>query len=205
MTNLNDTLIENAFSYTTYRKNLDALLAAGKTTGPNQEEWLVDYTRLNIQRMNRWDKTWKVSEELEQIMLGVERPMIWLTITEAWCGDAAQIVPIAEKLAAVNPLIQHRMILRDEHPEIMDQFLTNGTRSIPKIVFLDNEDFSVLGSWGPRPAAAAALLNQLKENGQLPKEELYNQLHAWYARDKGQKIAEEITGTMKLVGTPPSL
>lgn len=202
---LNESLIGNALSYSSYRKMLDGLIAEGKTTGPNQDEWLVDYTRLNVQRMNRWDKTWLIPEQLEQSMLEIERPMVWLTIAEGWCGDAAQVLPIVEKLAASNPMIRHRVILRDEHPAIMDQFLTNGSRSIPKVIFLDGDELSVLGSWGPRPAEASELLNRLKQNGELPREELYNQLHAWYAKDKGQKIANELIGIMKQVGTQSSL
>ncbi|KYP13727.1 thioredoxin family protein [Flavihumibacter sp. CACIAM 22H1] len=197
MNQLNDVLIENAVSYAVYRKTLDELIAQGKTTGPNQDEWLVDYARLNIQRMNRWDKTWQVPEKLEQELLKIEQPMIWLTITEGWCGDAAQVVPIIEKLAAVNPMIQHKLILRDENPEIIDQFLTNGTRSIPKIIVLDGEALTVIGTWGPRPSSAQALLDSLKTNQELPKEELYNQLHAWYAKNKGVETAEEFMQVLR--------
>lgn len=197
MTNLNELALGQAVSYSTYRKTVNDLVEEGKTTGTNQEEWLVDYTRLNVQRMNRWDKTWTVPETLEQQLLSIETPMIWLTITEGWCGDAAQVVPIVEKLAAVNPLIQHRLILRDENLEIMDQYLTNGTRSIPKIILMKEEDLSVVGTWGPRPSSAQKLLEELKQNGTLPKEELYNQLHAWYAKNKGMEVAQEFMEEVK--------
>lgn len=197
MTNLNELAVGQAVSYSTYRKTLNDLVEEGKTTGTNQEEWLVDYTRLNVQRMNRWDKTWTVPEALEQQLLAIETPMIWLTITEGWCGDAAQVVPIVEKLAAVNPLIRHRLILRDENLEIMDQYLTNGTRSIPKIILMKEEDLTVVGTWGPRPSSAQKLLEELKQNGSLPKEELYNQLHAWYAKNKGMEVAQEFMKEVK--------
>lgn len=199
MTNLNELVVDKAVPYSTYRKTVNELVEAGKTTGPNQEEWLVDYTRLNVQRMNRWDKTWLVPEKFETTLLAIETPMIWLTITEGWCGDAAQIVPIIDKLAQVNPLIQHRLLLRDENPDFMDQFLTNGTRSIPKIVLLKEQDLSVLGHWGPRPRAAQELLESLKKDGQLPKEELYNQLHAWYAKNKGIDVATEFMSLVNAV------
>lgn len=194
---LEESLIDQAIPYTEYRKQLNELIEQGKTTGPNQDEWLVDYTRLNIQRMNRWDKTWVLPEAIEQELLRIEEPMVWLTITEAWCGDAAQILPIVEKMAQVNPLIQHKLILRDEHPSTMDQFLTNGSRSIPKIIFLNGDTLEVMGSWGPRPKEAGELLQQLMTNDTLPKEERYNQLHSWYAKHKGKEVAEELLAALR--------
>jgi thiol-disulfide isomerase/thioredoxin len=190
---LSPEFIENAMDYKAYKNLLNQLIEEEKTTGPNQEDWLVDYARLNIQRMNRLDKTWTVPDKIENRLLSFDTPLTFLTITEGWCGDAAQIVPIIDKLASANPLISHRLILRDENPEIMDQFLTKGTRSIPKIIILETGSDKVLASWGPRPSGAAELLNQLKSENNLPKEERYSQLHAWYAKDKGAQIAKEFT------------
>ncbi len=191
MTEILSGTLQQSLDYRSYRKLLDSLMSEEKTTGENQDDWLVDYAKLNIHRMNRLDKTWKPAESLEQRLLAIESSLTFLTITEGWCGDAAQIVPIIELMANTNPMITHRLVLRDEHPELMDQFLTNGTRSIPKTIIIDNATAKVLGSWGPRPTGAAALLKALKLQSGLPKEEQYNQLHGWYAKDKGEQTATE--------------
>ena len=117
-------VLETAFDYKSYKDMLTRLIEEDKTTGQNQDEWIVDYARLNLQRMNRLDKTWQISDELENRMLSIDTPLTWLTLTEGWCGDAAQIIPVIEKLANANPLIDHKLILRDENLELMDRFLT---------------------------------------------------------------------------------
>jgi len=179
------------FNYKEYRKHLDELMADNKTTGPNQDDWLVDYARLNIQRMKRWENTWQPEEKQEELLLSIETPMTWLTLTEGWCGDAAQIIPIIDKLAQVNPLIEHKLVLRDENPALMDKFLTDGARAIPKTIFIDTETQLIYGSWGPRPRPARDLLKTLMDKKELPKEAIYSHLHAWYARDKGNHTARE--------------
>ena len=132
----------------------------------------------------------------------IDRPQVWLTITEAWCGDAAQIIPVIELLAAANPLLTHRLILRDEHLEIMDAFLTNGiSRAIPITIFLDAETHAVLGSWGPRPAelqaevlatnvAAMAAPTPAAREALIELSKINTQ--KWYVHDKGVAIQQEM-------------
>ncbi|GAO42367.1 thioredoxin family protein [Flavihumibacter petaseus] len=175
--------------YKQYRKHLDTLMEAQRTTGANQEEWLVDYTRLNIQRMRKVEENWKPSEQQEDLLLTFETPLRWITLTEGWSGDAAHIVPVIEKIAQINPLMQHQVLLRDENPELMDKFLTDGERAIPKTIFLDAETDQVWGSWGPRPKAAMELIHGLEASRALPKEAIFSQLHAWYQKDRGCRTA----------------
>ncbi|ULQ55693.1 thioredoxin family protein [Flavihumibacter rivuli] len=192
MERINIEALQNVYDYPGYRQLVDQLMQEGKTTGTNQEPWLVDYARLNIQRMSRWEKTWEPAEKIRLSMESIAEPMTWLTITEGWCGDAAQIVPIIDKLSKLNPHIEHKLVLRDENLELMDQFLTNGTRSIPKTMFIARDSGKVLGTWGPRPTSAAALVLEMKKNTNLVKEDLYNAIHGWYARDKGVEISEQV-------------
>jgi hypothetical protein len=121
-------LIGKTQTYQTYREMIDELLAENKTTGSIHTEAYLDYSRMNVKRMNRLDKTAKVSSELEKVIKSIAVPQIWLVITEAWCGDAAQNIPFLVKLAALNPKIELRLILRDENPELMDEYLTEGAR-----------------------------------------------------------------------------
>ena len=154
--------LAKAMTYTQYRELIDTLLAENKTTGTNHSEAMVEYTRMNAQRMRRVEKTTVLDDELVDLMLSVQNKMIWVILTEAWCGDAAQTVPALVKIADASPLIDVKLMLRDEHPEVMDAYLTNGGRSIPKLIVLDAETMEELGTWGPRPAPAQQLFLDMK-------------------------------------------
>lgn len=182
--------IDNSLSYSSYLALIDELLEVGKTTGPNQSESMVNFTRLNRQRMQRLDKTVELSESLKAAVRSVTRNMIWLVITEAWCGDAAQNIPPIEKIANLSDRIETRYVLRDENPELMDQFLTSGARSIPKLIALDAETLEVLGNWGARPDAAQKLFYGLKEQG-LEKPAIMEQLQRWYNADRTLSLQNE--------------
>lgn len=177
-------------TYGSYVELIDGLLAKGRTTGSNQSEAYIHYAKLNRQRMKRLEKTTALLEPVFTAMAENRRKMIWLVITEGWCGDAAQNIPVIEKMAEVNELIETRYILRDENPMLMDRFLTNGTRSIPKLIALDAENLSVIGSWGPRPFAAQQLYNELKKEGD--KETISESLQRWYNADKGISAQSEL-------------
>jgi thiol-disulfide isomerase/thioredoxin len=193
-------VIENAMTYPKYVQEVKILLTQGKTStqGDNNSTELIHYTELNIQRMHRLDKTTALTEATIDILKKVNKKLIWLDITEGWCGDAAQIVPVIEKMAQQNPNIEHRLIFRDEHSDIMDNFTTEGSRSIPMIVCLD-ENYKVLFGWGPRPKALHEMV--LKEKRVLillPKEErkayfdkVKTGVQMWYNADKTVSIQNE--------------
>lgn len=193
--------IDNSLSYSSYLALIDELLEVGKTTGPNQSESMVNFTRLNRQRMQRLDKTVELSESLKAAVRSVTRNMIWLVITEAWCGDAAQNIPPIEKIANLSDRIETRYVLRDENPELMDQFLTSGARSIPKLIALDAETFEVLGNWGARPDAAQKLFYGLKEQG-LEKPAIMEQLQRWYNADRTLSLQNEFKKLLTEWGNP---
>ncbi len=186
---------DQAMSYPQYRELIDQLLIAGKTTGPNQSEELTQYTRMNVQRMGRIDKQAVINAALRADLEAMKRPMRWLVLTEGWCGDAAQIVPWLQKMAESTPLLEIRYLLRDEHTELMDRFLTNGGRAIPKLIALDAQNMEVLGHWGPRPAAAQNLYMGLKA-AQTPFLEASTQLHKWYADNKGADLQSELAAAL---------
>jgi thiol-disulfide isomerase/thioredoxin len=192
------TLINNGFEgtmdYAAYRKLIDTLHEAGKVTGPNQTPELLEYSKLNVHRMDRWDKHASFSDNTVQALQGLDKNLDILVITEGWCGDAAQIVPVIEKLSKLSNKIRTHYILRDENLEIMDMFLTNGkSRSIPIFVIIENGQ--VLGKFGPRPAPAQELIDQLKaENAGM--DVIKEKLHLWYARDKHKAIEEEFVAVL---------
>lgn len=171
-------------TYTAYRALIDDLMAQERTTGDNHSPAMLHYTALNVQRMVRLDKRTTLLDASRDLMARVAKPMIWLTLTEAWCGDAAQIVPVVDQLAALQPMVTHRLLLRDTHLEVMDAFLTNGSRAIPKTIFLDADSLEVLGSWGPRPAAMQALLTAARARPDFDYGAFAQELHRWYALNK---------------------
>lgn len=182
-------LLQDAYTYVTYRALIDSLLAEGKTTGPEQTEKLTEYTKMNVHRMSRLDTHFEFIPELAAA-LKTAKPQTWLVITEGWCGDAANIVPVFNHVEKANPAIQVRFILRDEHLDIMDAYLTNGGRSIPKMVVLD-ENLNEIATWGPRPAEGQALMNEMKAQD-LPYKEKAEKLQLWYARNRTKAIQMEL-------------
>lgn len=182
--------IDRAMTFAEYTALLDRLLDEGLTTGPKQSEEMLHYARMNRQRMHRLEKTAVLNDELIDSLKKFERKMIWLVITEGWCGDAAQNIPVIEKIAAETKNIETLYILRDENTELIDRFLTNGARSIPKLIAIDAETFEVVGTWGARPQEAQMLYDELKAQG-AEKESIMESLQRWYNADKNQAIQDE--------------
>ena len=112
-----------------------------------------------------------------------------LAIAEDWCGDASSTIPVVAKLAATVPGLELRVILRDQHPEVMDRYLTHGSRSIPIVIALDDE-YAELGHWGPRPSELQAWVMERRLT--VPKAELCPQVRQWYARDHGETTLREV-------------
>ncbi|MCO4293886.1 thioredoxin family protein [Solitalea sp. MAHUQ-68] len=182
---------EQSISYESYRELIDDLLPHNLTTGNNNSPDMIEYARMNVQRMNRWDKTYIPSAELSEILKNHHQKEIWLVLTEGWCGDAAQNVPLIKKIADLSPNIEVRFLLRDQHIELMDQYLTNGGQSIPKLIRVNAETFEEIGTWGPRPTVLQEQVLHMKNEMRMPKEEMALEIHLWYARNKGIALETE--------------
>lgn len=183
--------IEKSISYEEYIELVSSMLGQGKATGDVQNESRLEYTRLNLVRMNRVSKTLIHDEDAFATVRNVDLPQTWLIITEGWCGDAAQNLAVVEHIASASDAIKTRYILRDENPELMNEFLTNGSRSIPKLIAVDDLSGRVLGTWGPRPAAAQRHWNEMKDEG-IEKAQLSENLQRWYNADKGVSLQKEL-------------
>ncbi|SIN68438.1 thioredoxin family protein [Algoriphagus halophilus] len=190
---ISEEIVLSGLTYEEYRQLIDELLAEGKTTGTNHSEANINYTKMNVARMRRVDKTAKISSDMESLIKGIQEPQTWLVLTEAWCGDASQSIPYFAKLAALNPLINLKLVLRDENPELMDQYLTNGARSIPKLIGLSQDLNEELFTWGPRPQYLQERLIAYKKDPQgLSSKEFSEGTYLWYARDRNQAIEQEL-------------
>lgn len=188
--------IEKGMTFDEYSRLIDRVVAEGKTTGPNQNAELAQYTKLNQARMRRLLKTGELDENLLETVRNLKVNWVWLVLTEAWCGDAAQNIPTIEKIARENDGIQSLYLLRDENLELMNKYLTNGARAIPKLICLDAETFDEIGTWGSRPQAAYDLFYELKENG-LEKVEIIEKIHRWYIEDNTRSLQKEFENLLK--------
>ena len=187
--------LQKAISYTSYRKLISDLIASGKSSGPIQSEDLLNYSKLNDRRMTRLDKTIQLSHETLLALKKNDKPITWLVLTEGWCGDAAQTLPVINKIADESDLITLKIIFRDEHEELMSHFLTNGGKSIPKLLVLNSEN-DVLNTWGPRPNIATKMVQDYKNtHGQLDTA-FKQELQVWYNKDKGVNIQENMVGLL---------
>jgi hypothetical protein len=192
MTVIIEQSLTNSLSYTEYRGHISQLLKEGLSTGDTQSEDLTHYSTLNEVRMNRLDKTLHIPQEIRDRLDKLHTKHTLMVISEGWCGDAAQIVPVIEKLAEASDKLDLRIALRDQNPQLMDAYLTNGARSIPKLVLVETDTLTVRGSWGPRPHDAAKLILDAKEKfGHIP-DKAKADLQKWYLQDKGLSTMEEI-------------
>lgn len=154
-----------------------------------------EYRKLNLVRISRLEKNYKLTEEALNVVSKIKEYQIWLVITEDWCGDSAQTLPVIASLAVLNKNIDLKILLRDSNPEIMDMYLTNGKRSIPKLVVFDQE-LNEIFHWGPRPTETKTLADELHKKD-LEKQEIIKQLHLWYAKDGGYSTEKEIIGLLR--------
>ena len=192
--------LQKAISYTGYRNLVRNLLTEGKSTGPEQSKDLTNYSTLNDRRMKRLDKTIKISKDTIQEFKKVKQPQTWLVLTEGWCGDAAQNLPILNKIASGTANIDFKIVLRDENLDLMDLFLTNGGRSIPKLVALD-KDNNVLYLWGPRPTIATKMVSDYKEKNGALDPQFKQDLQVWYNKDKGKSVQEDFVNLVAKLST----
>ena len=189
-------LLEQALSYSVYLQLTEKLVAEGKTSGPNQSEAYVHYTKLNLQRMKRLNKTVDIPQSLQELLSQKANNWTWITLTEPWCGDAAQCVPVIEKLGTSSKAINTVYLLRDEHLTIMDAYLTNGGRSIPKLICLDANGKEVF-TWGPRPAVIQLVMNELKASGISDIPTIVEAIQKAYNADQQAGIYAEFEALLK--------
>ena len=196
MENLIENAVKKAMDYSEYNLLFKQLATDGRTTGEQTQE-KINYTKLNFSRTKRLDKTAEISEESIGIFKNISKKQNWLVISEPWCGDAAQTLPFINKIAQLSENIDLKIVLRDENQELMDEFLTNGSRSIPVIIMLD-EYFNVLRTWGPRSKAATKLVNDYKNHHGKIDDAFKEILQLWYNKDKGISIVNDLSESIKV-------
>lgn len=189
--------LKRSYSYQEYRDLVTKLLKEGKSTGSEQSGDLLHYSELNEARMNRLDKTIAVPHVIEEGFKSNAKKYIWLVLSEGWCGDAAQILPVLHKMEVLSDAVEMKIVFRDENEALMDRFLTNGGRAIPKLIVLDAETNEVLADWGPRPQGAKQLILDYKAQHGAIDETAKTDLQKWYLKDKGLSTQKELLDLMQ--------
>ena len=191
--------LENALSYQGFKDRVKELYDQGRpTSGEDADAPLLEFTQLNLNRMERNEKSNKLDADLQRFLAAFPRPMYWLVLAEGWCGDVAESLPVIHKVASEQEHITLGVIFRDQNPEIMDQYLTNGGRSIPKLIILDAENLQELANWGPRPQELQRWVDEKqKERDHFETKmdwvnSIHEGMHKWYGKDRGQSVQQEL-------------
>ena len=184
--------LKKAINYKEYRDQVAVHVENGTSSGPYQSEALSNYTLLNNSRMKRLDKTLKIDEQISEKFQDYNKNVTWLVLTESWCGDAAHAMPVMNKLAEQSKNLDFKVLHRDEHEELMNRFLTNGTMSIPKLIAFDNETQEVINDWGPSPTTVINKTKEFKAAHGTLTPEFKKEIQVWYNKNKGKCIASDL-------------
>ncbi len=184
--------LSNSINYETFRELVSKLLQENKSTGKEQSNNLLNYSILNDRRMKRLDKTIKITPNIQKRLQKAKGNYIFLVLMEGWCGDGAQTLPLLNKIVSFLPNTDLKIALRDQNDDLMNQFLTNGGKAIPKLIILNKKDFTVLANWGPRPSTATKMVLDYKEKNGSLNAEFKKNLQIWYNKDKGNTTQKDI-------------
>jgi hypothetical protein len=173
-----------------YQDLFDAILNGKITTSPYDDEHFIEYVKLNQSRQNRWLKKGKINHELQSIVERINKPQHWILITEPWCGDASHSVPFICMLAQLNTNIHLEIQLRDADNSEIGNYLTNESKSIPKLVVRDSNGKDLF-NWGPRPKKCQDVYDEMKSK-EVAFVELKKALQDWYNNDNGESLQNEL-------------
>jgi|WetSurSiteA1Bulk_404760.scaffolds.fasta_scaffold28765_3 hypothetical protein len=187
---------KNALTYGEFISMTEKLVSEDRTTGTEQTPGRIAATKLNLQRMKRIYKTTEIIPGLKTFFETEKRILNLVIITEPWCGDGANLLPALSLISELSESVNLRIILRDEHPEIMDEYLTDGTKSIPMLIFLDG-DFNEIAVWGSRPAGLTNFVKEYKSVPGYEQAELKKQIQLWYLNDKTVSAQNEILSLLR--------
>jgi hypothetical protein len=195
MKNVIEKALQSGMNYSEYYELFKGLVEEGRTTGESTQE-RIDFTKLNLSRIKRLDKTILINDSQASHFRNIKSKQTWIVISESWCGDAAQTLPILHKISMISDAIDFKIVLRDEHSQLMSAFLTNGSRSIPILIILD-EDKNVMDYWGPRSKAATELVIDYKQKHGKIDAAFKEGLQVWYNNDRGQSMINELIEKME--------
>jgi len=181
--------LEKGYSYPDYLKKIEDQLFDLNQLG--DENGMAKYYSMNLKRIDRLNKTFELTEQQKEQLKSIVPDFKLLVISEGWCGDAAQSMPIVNVIMQELG-VEQKIVLRDENPELMNAYLTDGAKSIPMFIGVNAEGKEVF-HFGPRPAAGMEMLVKHKENPEIyTADEFHKDLQVWYNQDKGESTFKEL-------------
>lgn len=181
------------YTYEAYLGKFEEWIQKGITSSVLHSQTLVECTKLNWIRTRRIHKTILINPALKTAVEKIKHYYTWILLTEVWCGDSAQNLPVIAELAKLNTdKIKLFILLRDENSELMDHYLTNGNRAIPKLIAVNETLSKEAFLWGPRPLPAQQMFNEWKMNPNgKSRDEFERELHRWYTKDRSVTLQAE--------------
>lgn len=188
---ITQTILDKTISWDQYYAVAQAYAESEDKPELYRNEKMLRYLRENIGRIDHIRKTITIESKLYNALTAVKTDLIWLVLTEPWCGDASQVVPVLYTIASCSEHISFRILQSDAHPDVMSAYLTDGSRSIPKLICLRADTLEELGTWGPRPASLQKIVLANKDDASLSFGAKVRMVHAWYEEDKTASIQDE--------------
>lgn len=185
----------DGLTYDDYREYWQEQKDASREDPDPDERRLLHYLNYNWERQAHVHEEYTPSESLRDAVTNIEEPQLWMVLTEPWCGDSAFLFPVIVEAANLNDDITLRILLRDDNLDIMDQYLTGGSRSIPKLVAF-SEDGDERFTWGPRPEEARQLFEELRAKYD-DKMEVIENLLAHYEDGGWREADAELAATIR--------
>ena len=198
---IDDRLLHEGLSYATYRDDWKRRAEEPMSGKDRSERKMAHYLRYNWERQEHVHDAYEPSDALRDVVEALPS-QVWMVLTEPWCGDSAFLLPVIAEAAALSDDVTLRILPRDENLDVMDRYLTDGSRSIPKWVGF-SEDGNEQFEWGPRPEEAAALYAQLKEETDT-KAESVQQLIAYYEDGGWRALEQEAMALLQKTASTPA-
>jgi len=182
---INQIHLKKGISYQQYLDQVAKHIKFEETKLAGECDPKLNLIKLNQARMKRLNRTITLEKATITKLSALKNKLIWVVLLESWCSDAGQNIPLIAKMADISSNIELILLPRDQNLDVMDHYLTNGGRAVPKLICLSAKTLLELGTWGPRPQKAQDIMIAYKANPVSSKEEAIKNIQLWYARDKG--------------------
>jgi len=166
------------------------------------ERKTLHYLNYNWERQAHVHDNYTPSDDLQEAANTIEAPQLWMVLTEPWCGDSAFLLPVIAEAAQLTDDVTLRILLRDDNLDVMDQYLTDGSRSIPKMAAF-SDDGEELFTWGPRPEGASQKFAALRAEYD-DKMEMVKKLIAYYEDGAWREADAELAQAIRVPKPAPS-
>lgn len=184
-------------SWDSYLEYMQQIAAHQINTAPYNDEKYLSYTKKNLENTLQTLKNITLNAKLYNELSKLSSPLNWIVLTEPWCSDASHSAPVIASIADAATAIRLHILLRDENETIMNQYLTNGGKAIPKLICFDENFQQELFVWGPRPASLQAIVEADKTDSTLTFSDKIKKINDWYLQDQTNSLQEELLVLLK--------